>query len=140
MTLENANAQQVDVNDDMFVGATAMGNSYADGSLFGYTDWVEIQSNGDFNGGPSGSFDIIANAYTEVVVLLKSANSFGAYLYSDGLSGMFGFTTAATGSQGQSQGLSNYVVVGRVSEVPLPASALLLIGGLGGLMVLRRRK
>jgi hypothetical protein len=130
-TAENANAQQVNLNTDTFVeGATSTVG------LFGFTDWVTFQSNPNFNGGPTGSFNIIANDYANVVVLLKSANTFAAYLYESGLEGTLNFFTA------NDRGLSNYVVAGRGTPnvVPLPAAGWLLLAGVGGLVAMRRKK
>ena len=124
--LSGGNVQQLAVNTDTFG---------SDLGLFGYTDWVEIQKDEDFEGDPTGSFTIAANSYTMVSVLLKSADEWSAYLFDGGLSGEISFFTA------NDRGLSNYLVVGRdVSEIPLPATGLLLVGGLAGLGWMRRRK
>ncbi len=123
--MADGNAQQVDPNADIFGGDTG---------LFGETDWVVFQSDPNYGGDDSGAFDIIANAYQEVVVMLKSGNQFAAYLFEDGFEGTLEFWTA------NEHGLSNYVVVGRdMAPVPLPAAGFLLLGGLGGLAMMRRR-
>lgn len=120
-------------NTDTFVeagGATYTG-------LLGYQDWDEIQRDGDFGGGPTGMFDIVANSYESVVVLLKSSREWSAYLFDGGLSDIT--ISYATDND---RGLSNYLVLGRgeMSEVPLPAAGFLLLGGLGALGLMRRRK
>ena len=117
-----ANAQNVDVNSDTFDGITG---------LFGETDWVVFQSAPSVS---SDTVDVQDNDYEEVVALMKVGNTFAAYFFGDGFEGDLEFF------QRPSLDLSNYVVAGRVSEVPLPASALLLLGGLGGLAMVRRRK
>lgn len=133
--LSTGNAQNVDANADQFV--------YSDTTtvtgLFGITNWTEFQSEPDFedilDDAKTGFFDIIANSYATVAVLLKSGDEFAAYKFDDGFSGRLDFATA------NDKGLSNYVVLGTgTSVVPLPAAGWLLLGGIGGIAALKRRK
>ena len=133
--LSTGNAQNVDANADQF--------EYSDlttvTGLFGITNWTEFQSEPDFedilDDAKTGFFDIIANSYATVAVLLKSGNEFAAYKFDDGFSGQLDFATA------NDKGLSNYVVLGTgTAVVPLPAAGWLLLGGIGGMAALKRRK
>lgn len=133
--LSFGNAQNVDENSDEF--------KYSDGTtvtgLFGITNWTEFQSEPSFEDikkdAKTGFFDIIANSYATVAVLLKSGNEFAAYKFDDGFSGRLDFVTA------NDNGLSNYVVLGTgTAVVPLPAAGWLLLGGIGGMAALKRRK
>ncbi|WP_433989198.1 hypothetical protein SuNHUV7_35170 (plasmid) [Pseudoseohaeicola sp. NH-UV-7] len=130
-TLENANAQQVNLNSDMFtVGTTTVTG------LFGYTDWTTFQSVGSVSGDQkTGTIAVNTNTYGMVAVLLKSANTFAAYRFDNGLNGILSFFTP------NDSGLSNYVIAGRnPSPVPLPAAGWMLLAGVGGLAAMRRRK
>jgi len=120
------NVQQAAFNPNDFDG----GNGY-----FGINTWVEFDGDTDFNGGPTGSISIAPNTFSMILVFLKSANKFGAYKLNDFAGGTLDFITA------NSRGLSNYRVYGTgPSPIPLPAGGLLLIAGLGGLALMRRKK
>lgn len=130
-TEENANAQQVLLNSDTFVdGASSVTG------LFGYTDWTSFISVDTVPGDQkTGTFLVGDNNYGMVAVLLKSSNTFAAYLFESGFEGELEFFTA------NDKGLSNYVVAGRMpSPIPLPAGGILLITALGGLGFAARRR
>jgi len=114
-----------DVNTDTFGTQTG---------LFGYTDWSFVQGDGNYGGGQTGFFDVVANSYTMIAVMLKGSTEWAAYRIDGGFSGRLDF------AMGNGHGLSNYLVVGRMADVPLPASALLLLGGLGAFGAVRARR
>lgn len=129
-TVENANAQQVNLNGDTFIEGAVSTTG-----LFGYQDWTTFESEPNFGGGPTGSFTVGSNNYGMVAILLKSANTFAAYIFENGFEGDVDYFTA------NDRGLSNYVVAGRdVSAVPLPAAGWMLLAGVGGFAAMRRRK
>lgn len=101
--------------------------------LFGVSNWSVIQTAPNYGGGPTGSFDVTSHNYDVVAVLLKSGNEFAAYRLSDWFGGTLSFATA------NGKGLSNFVILGSAA-VPVPAAGFLLLAGLGGLALMRRRK
>lgn len=100
--------------------------------LFGVSNWQPIAS-GPFGGTSTGALDVNSHNYSVVAVLLKTGGEFAAYKLSDWFGGKLAFTTA------NGQGVTNFVVIG-TSPAPLPAAALMLLAGLGGLAMVRRRK
>lgn len=117
-------------------------------SMFGMTGWILADKNDDnssgnqaisfltapVNGAKSGAWGISGLA-DKVVVTLKAGNGFGAFLLEQ---------PKLTGNWSSGKDLSHasiyYTGETSVSEVPLPAAGLLLLGALGGLGVAGRRR
>lgn len=137
----STNAQQVDVNAGTFYNGPTVASTFDEG-LFGYDDWQDLFSIPSFGGDQkSGSFDVgDYSGFGAVVVMLKAGNSWAAYLHQGGLGPvtyMFDLDDAL------GAGLSNVRIVGRDgvdTYIPLPAAGWLLLGGIGGLVALRRKK
>jgi hypothetical protein len=125
--------------------------------LFGHTDWDFLAKQdtpggltGDdiglsvtpSGGAASGTWSVNAGAldtFDHVVFVLKSGNTFAAYLYEPGsAAGSSGsWTTAALGDKN----LSHFsVYTSGVREVPVPAAAWLFGSGLIGLAGFKRRQ
>lgn len=128
-----------------------VGNDKGAGGYGTVNGW-EFQDEVDWtNGDPADSgFDLMvsgntwsitgADGYDAVAVALKQANSFAFFVLD--------LTKALTGTWSVSGPGSSAMVYSHIagwtkgtpSEVPLPASAFLLIGGVGGLIAMKRRK
>ena len=119
--------------------------------LFGASDWSyggTVQgtgTNGDLTVG-DGTFSWGGDAFSQMVVVLRQAGGISTYLFDGGLTnGTWETTQAVFGSA--AGGLTHLAVYFRgdatsgpsVVSTPIPAAGFLLVGGLGGLMLMRRR-
>jgi hypothetical protein len=90
-------------------------------------------------GGTSGSFTIDLTNIVNAILVFKVGQTpgpaFAAFAVESGMVTGFWSTTPITGG-----GLSHVALYGSVAPIPLPAAGFLLIGALGGLAALRRRR
>lgn len=99
---------------------------------------------GSLIGGLTGTFDIdTADTYGGYVIVLKGGGGqndpgWGAFSFTD-LSAVFEWWITDSARKNPNA-LSHVDLYGIVAPVPLPAAGFLLIGGLGGLAMVRRRK
>ena len=122
----------------------------ADFSLFGKTGWVlsdkndSAEGNGiiefltaPVNGTKSGSWAIDTLAgLTHVVITLKAGGGFGAFLLDLTVADPLAGTWASTKDLSHASIYYN----GTPATIPVPAAGFLLMGALGGLAALRRRR
>lgn len=121
-------------------------------SLFSLTGWTLGDSTGSSAGdgtvsflqAPTGGGDLwsVSNphGYSDIIVVIKQANAFGAFLLdaSAALSG-----TWLTNGPGQSVGGLSHASVyytGSPSTVPLPATGILVLGAMGALAAVKGRR
>jgi hypothetical protein len=137
-----------DANNDILGGKKNTVNG-----LFGINNWMLGDKAGDESGGNdkvfftnssdlsdgdmSGIWEIgNPDGYTSIMFVLKAGSNFAAFLLDS--------AALMAGDWSTSRGLSHasvyYSGEPTPAPVPLPASALLLLGGVGGLAALRRRK
>jgi hypothetical protein len=102
------------------------------------------------DGGGNGNLDLSIidqnwsilnpNGYTSVMLVLKQSSSFGGFILdsTEALAGLWG-------TLGPGRSVNDYSHIsawykGPATVVPLPAAGFLLLGALGGLVALRRKK
>lgn len=118
-------------------------------NFFNMTGWTLADKNDDVtsgnqnltfatapvNGAVSGTWSISnPDNYTSVFMTLKAGNSFAAFLLDA--------ATFMSGTWSSTRDLSHASIYyrGQPAPIPLPASGVLLLAGLAGLAVARRRK
>ena len=129
--------------------------------MFGIDDWEFLAKDNSLNGVDEGAnplglvltggalkgmWSISASAfdlYDSLMLVVKGANpnNYVGYLL-DSVSGTYTTVFFKTNSKGKvsSQDISHVSLYGVVAAVPVPAAGLLLLGALGGLAALRRRR
>jgi hypothetical protein len=145
----NISPQLADVEAQLATDFAAFVGADADFTLVGKSD---DENSGPFVGNPDQSTGTLTfdTAITGLFVIgLKASESFSFYLFDGGMSGLtsIDFSTAGVSlnNQGVAQGLSHAALFvlenGQVPGIPEPQTYALMLGGLGALaMVARRRR
>ena len=144
-------AKLTDLNDTLINGATGGWASLGKfpGSGGSNTNWALDDDTSPLKAGDWDIFAAASSVYGEFMMIFKSGQdrntdpaAFVGYIM-DGTSGTWTSPLLKDDGSGDQRDLSNVELFARggsVPVVPLPASGLLLIAGLGGLAAMRRRK
>jgi hypothetical protein len=155
-------------NDKAAAPGTDLGNGVTnvnDPAIFNISTWVEAgkvdvpkeSDDPDFDGGTDGILTMTLNAdgksgtwsvsswagIGSAMLVLKGGPNFAAYLLdlAAGLSGEWRTDALLVGNNLQnSAGLSHITLYTSPAPIPLPAAGFLLLGALGGLAAVRRRR
>lgn len=102
--------------------------------IFGIDDWVLVSKDDS----PNGEYSV-GDDYNMYMVVLKGPRAFNyqAYKVDPGTSGTYSLN--AFGDRGQETSHASIYGAGSPAEVPLPASGFLILAGLGGLVLMRKR-
>lgn len=129
-----------------------------DAGMFGATNWL-LDSRYDKNGtyAPAGILtvsDITADLFegtwsvsnwagvAQAVIVIKGGNGFAAYLLdiTAGIAGEWSTQALEVGKNNNQPAVSHISLYISPAPVPVPAAGFLLLGALGGLAALRRRR
>lgn len=104
-------------------------------AIFGYDDWAFISKDDS----PNGMYET-SGLYGTFMLVLKGARAYNYHAFLlDGGSGTYGLNPSIFNGQGT----SHATLYGRGSEtnvVPLPAAGFMLLAGLGGFAMVRRKR
>lgn len=106
-------------------------------AIFGYDDWTFISK--EENDDVDGMYET-SGSYSTYMLVLKGARAYNyhAFLLGDD-SGTYGLNPSIFNGQGTSHA-TLYGRSGETNVVPLPAAGFMLLAGLGGFAMVRRKR
>ena len=147
---------EIAVDADCFAGNDLGNGGIEDGNLeiLGYDGWTLGDSTGATGdgvvtfsdtptvGATSGTWGIASyGEYDPLLLILKSGPYYGGFLISEAVSGLSGsWSILDLGNEEPKQLSHTSLYYGPIDPIPLPAAGWLLLGGLGGLAAMKRRR